>query len=282
MSSSTEVGYRPLILTLPGETPQPGGDFIAIRITATDRHLVRSTNIAGVTAASDWDSTSTSGGVLVNVFRQGPAFPAGAMQIVQASGGHSYPTFYIGDTVGLWKWTSGMPGWLQMVPTTGGPQRAVRFYVDPYRPERIYLINSDHAWRSGDGGNKWTKDTKLEAALTENGAFPMVTPSVNNNPGRTPFEAQLQDFAFDPNDAKTMFAAGPAGVFMTSDGVNWNVLAGAASLSTRVMSLLLDTISDPTTRILYVATPYRGLLKITLGSTGLAVTGATGLSTGGH
>jgi hypothetical protein len=279
VSSSTEVGYRPLILTLPGETPEPGGDFIAIRITDTDRHLVRSTNVAGVTAASDWDSTATSAGVFVNVFQQGPAFPAGAMQIVQASGGHTHPTFYIGDTVGLWKWTSGMPGWLQMVPATGGPQKAVRFYVDPYRPERIYLIDSDHAWRSGDGGNKWTKDTKLEAALTENGAFPMVTPSINN-PGRTPFEAQLQDFAFDPNDARTMFAAGPVGVFMMSDGVNWNVLASAASLSSRVMSLLLDTISDPTTRILYVATPYRGLLKITLGSTGVGVTGATGLSTG--
>jgi hypothetical protein len=280
VSSSTEIGYRPLILTLPGETPEPGGDFIAIRHTDTDRHLVRSTNVAGITAASDWDSTATTASVFVNVFRQGPAFPAGAIQIVQASGGHTNPTFYIGDTIGLWKWTSGMPGWLQMVPATGGPQKAVRFYVDPYRPERIYLIDSDHAWRSGDGGNKWVKDTKLEAALTENGAFPMVAPSGGGTPGRTPFEAQLQDFAFDPNDANTMFAAGPAGVFMTSDGVNWIVLASAASLSTRVASLLLDTISDPTARILYAATPYRGLLKITLGSTGVGVTGATGLSTG--
>jgi hypothetical protein len=120
----------------------------------------------------------------------------------------------------------------------------------------------------------------LEAALTENGTFPMVTPSGGDNVGRTPFEAQLQDFAFDPNDAKTMFAAGPAGVFMTSDGVNWSVLASAAALNTRVMSLLLDTISDPTTRILYVATPFRGLLKITPGPKGIKVTAATGLATG--
>jgi hypothetical protein len=280
VSSSTEIGYRPLILTLPGETPEPSGDFIAIRHTDTDRHLVRSINVAGITAASDWDSKAPSASVFVNVFRQGPAFPPGAIQIVQASGGHTNPTFYIGDTVGLWKWTSGMFGWQQIAPATGGPQKAVRFYVDPYRPERIYLIDSDHAWRSGDGGNKWARDTKLEAALTENGAFPMVAPSGDSTPGRTPFEAQLQDFAFDPNDARTMFAAGPAGVFMTYDGVNWNVLASAASLNTRVMSLLLDTISDPTTRILYVATPYRGLLKITLGSTGVGITGATGLSTG--
>ena len=230
MSSSTEIGYRPLILTLPGETPEPGGDFVAIRHTDTDRHLVRSTNVAGITAASDWDSAATSASVFVNVFRQGPAFPPGAIQVVQASGGHTNPTFYIGDTVGLWKWTSGMFGWQQIAPATGGPQKAVRFYVDPYRPERIYLIDADHVWRSGDGGNKWAKDAKLEATLTENGAFPMVAPSGGGTPGRTPFEAQLQDFAFDPNDAKTMLAAGPAGVFMTSDGVNWNVLASAASV----------------------------------------------------
>ena len=266
VSNFTEIGYRPLILTLPGETPEPGGDFIAIRITDTDRHLVRSTNVAGVTSAADWDSTATSPGALANVFQQGPAFPASLMQIVQASGGHVKPTFYIGDTVGMWKWTSGMPGWQQKVPAAGGPSTAVRFYVDPYRPNRIYLIDANHVWQSADGGNKWTNDTKLEAALTENGAFPMVTPSGNGTPGRTPFEAQLQDFAFDPNDAKTMFAAGPAGVLMTSDGVKWIALASAASLNTRIMSLFLDTVSDPTTRILYVATPFRGLLKITLGS----------------
>ena len=83
-----------------------------------------------------------------------PSRGGDARQITQVGtpqGGHSSPTFYIGDAVGLWKWTSGMPGWLQMVPATGGPQKAVRFYVDPYRPERIYLIASDHAWRSGDG-----------------------------------------------------------------------------------------------------------------------------------
>lgn len=280
VSNYTEVGYRPLILTLPGESPEPDGDFIAIRITDTGRHLVRSTDVAAIASAAEWDSPDNSPSLFSDAFQQGPAFPAGLMQIVQASGGHVNPTFYIGDTVGMWKWTSGMPAWLQMVPATGGPTAAVRFYVDPYRPNRLYLIDPNHAWQSTDGGNKWTIDTQLEAALTENGAFPMVAPSGGGNLGRTPFEAQLQDFAFDPSDAKTMFAAGPAGVFMTSDGVNWSMLASAAALNTRVMSLVLDTISDPTTRILYVATPFRGLLKITPGPPGVKVTNAAGLATG--
>lgn len=278
VSSATEIGYRPLILTLPGETPKPGGDFIAIRITNTSRQLVRSTNVAGVSAASDWDSTAVNEGAGSTVFQQGPALPAGDLQIAQASGGHIGPVFYVGDTVGLWKWTAGMPGWLQVVPAAGGPAKAVRFYVDPYRPNRIYLIDSNHAWRSADGGSKWTIDAKLESTLTENGAFPIVAPSVNNTPGRTPFEAQLQDFAFDPSDPQTMFAAGPAGVFMTSDSVNWRVVASAAALNTRVMSIFLDTISDPTTRILYVATPFRGLLKITLTPTGVAAAAASGFA----
>src|SRR5262249_23324059 len=49
VSSSTEIGYRPLILTMPGESPKPGGDFIAIRIKDASRQLVRTTNIASVT-----------------------------------------------------------------------------------------------------------------------------------------------------------------------------------------------------------------------------------------
>jgi hypothetical protein len=59
-SDATECGYRPLILTLPGETPIPGGDFIAIRYPG-GAQLVRTQVLATVTASNDW---STGGKVL--------------------------------------------------------------------------------------------------------------------------------------------------------------------------------------------------------------------------
>lgn len=263
VSSSTAIGYRPLILTLAGETPRPGGDFIAIRYKG-GAQLVR-TNALGsaspVSASADWFPTTTG----LKVFLQGPPLPNQTISIVQASGGHTNPVFYVGDTAGLWKWTAGMPGWQALVPQAGGPQAAIRFYVDPYRPDRIYLIDKGHVWQSVDGGATWTTDDALKAALTENGAIPMsLTPSGNPTAGRTPLEALLQDFVYDSNDPKSMIAVGPAGVFTTSDAARWDTVALCSALNTRVMSTFLDTVTDPKTRVLYVATPYRGLLKMTL------------------
>jgi hypothetical protein len=264
VSSSTEIGYRPVVLTLPGKAPKPGGDFIAIRITDSKRYVVRSTAITSVTASSDWDSTASQGGAGVKVFRVGNDLPAGDFQILQAAGGHEDTFLYAGDTVTLWKQPSLDPAWQKMVPAAGGPAQAVRFFADPYRAERIYVLDNAHVWVSTDFADTWKADAKLEAMLTENGAFPFIAPSGGGTRGRTPFEALLQDMAFDPSDAKTIYAAGPAGVFSTSDGVNWKVLVSAASLGTRVMSMFLDTVTDPAIPVIYLATPFRGLLKLTI------------------
>jgi hypothetical protein len=264
VSSSTEIGYRPVVRTLPGKLRKPGGDFIAIRITDTKRYVVRSTVIAKVTAPSDWDSNALRDDPGVKVFRVGNDLPAGDFQILQAAGGHDDTYLYAGDTVTLWKQAPLDPAWQKVVPAAQGPAQAVRFYSDPYRAERIYVLDNAHVWVSTDFANTWKADAKLEAMLTENGAFPFVAPSAGNTLGRTPFEALLQDMAFDPSDAKTIYAAGPAGVFSTSDGVNWKVLVSAASLGTRVMSMFLDTVTDPAIPVIYLATPFRGLLKLTI------------------
>ena len=266
VSSSTEIGYRPLVLTIPGNAPRPGGDFIAIRITETKRYVVRSTAVTTVTASSDWDSTATQEGAGVKVFRVGDDLPAGNFQILQASGGHENTTLYAGDGNTLWRQPSLDPAWQQIVPAADGPSMAVRFFADPYREERIYVLDNAHVWLSQNFGSSWNRDDKLFAALTENGNFPVIAPSSNGTLGRTPFEALLKDVIFDPSDAKTIYAMGPAGVFSTSDGVNWKTLASAAARGTRFMSLCLDKLTDPTTPVLYLATPFRGLLKMTLGN----------------
>ena len=276
VSSFTESGYRPLILTLPGETPIPGGDFIAIVYEPAGAHLMRSNVLATATITSaDWHSTVPGG----NVFRQGPVLPNQQIGVVQATNGHIAPIFYVSDlntdprrskmgtVTGLWKWTLGMPDWLAVLPKAGGPQAPLRFFVNPYKSENIYVLDTAHVWRSSDAGSSWKIDKALESALTENGAFPIDLKPSNGgldplDPGRTPYEALLQDMAFDPNDPKAMIAVGPAGVFSTSDGTTWDTVALASALNTRIMSTFLDTVTDAPDRSLYVATPFRGLLKL--------------------
>ncbi len=261
VSFFTTKGYRPLILTLPTESPRPGGDFITIVYRATGSFLMRTTKL-GTTAISqsDWNSTATTEASGAKVFQQGPQLPELEMSIVQASGGHATPVFYVGDTIGLWKWTDGMADWQALIPLGGNaPLQAVRFYVDPFRPDRIFLIDAAHVWRSPDGGTNWAINQPLEAALTENGAFPVAL-----HFGSTPNEAILQDMVFDPSDPALIIAVGPAGVFSTiDDGAHWDTVVRFSALQTRVMTTYLDAVSDPTLPALYVSTPSRGLLKVT-------------------
>ena len=101
----SKQGYRPIVLTLKDEAPLTDGDYILIRrINAEKRILLRVTNISQIKTAQDWD---------IIPLQQGPDL-VGEMKgvyVVQASGGHRSPVFYVGDpgaSDGLWKWTKGM------------------------------------------------------------------------------------------------------------------------------------------------------------------------------
>jgi hypothetical protein len=268
-SNFYNLGYRPLILTPLGEAPLPDGDFIAIRFTDTFPELVRTTKLSRVTDAQLWETSATADGPDVRVFKVGPPLPARAVTIVQASGGHQVPTFYVGDqdTLGprfgarrVWRWRQGMASWQQIVPGVRAPRRpaptaAQRFFVDPYRPQLLYVLGTDHLYRSEDGGSSWVVDTPLERALTENGAFPVVVPD-DGNPG----QALLRDMHFDPALPGLRFAIGPAGVFQTTDGVRWSCLMRSSAMACRPSNAAYDFVSCP--RALYVATSNRGLLKL--------------------
>jgi len=261
VSFFTTKGYRPLVLTLPTESPRPGGDFITIVYRSTGSFLMRTTKMATTTIGqSDWNSSATTETSGAKVFQQGPVLPVEEMTIVQASGGHATPVFYVSDGAGLWKWTDGMVDWQQLIPQSGtAPIFTLRFYADPYRPERIFVVDDSNAWRSGDGGLNWTIDQPLGAALTENGAF-----AFTEFFGSTPNEAILQDMVFDPSDPARIIAVSPAGVFSTiDDSAHWDTVLRFSALHTRVMSTVLDSVTDPKLPALYVSTPSRGLLKVT-------------------
>jgi hypothetical protein len=264
------LGYRPLIFTPRDETPPPDADFIAIRFTDDGPELVRTTKLSLIADAQLWETPHTSDGPNVRVFRVGPPLPDPAICVVQASGGHRNPIFYVGDQntgmpqLGrrrLWRWTRGMTAWQRLVPPASprpnqvAPGMARRFYADPYRPGLVYVVGEAHVYRSGDGGLSWVVDAPLERAVTENGAFPFDSPYDGN-----PLQALIRDMLFDPDRPGARFAVGPAGVFYTLDGATWRPLVVAAAVAARANNAAYDFVSCP--RALYVATSNRGLLRL--------------------
>jgi hypothetical protein len=268
VSSYYHAGYRPLVLTPRGEQPRADGDFIAIRFTAQQALLLRTTRVSAISSPNDWVTSATAESPSVKVFQQGPPLPSADVCVVQASGGHTSPVYYVGDPraggfggqMRLWKWTAGMTDWQQLVPgplVRGTPVPAIarRYFVDPYRPSLLYVLDRDHVRRSDDGGATWVVDTPLERALTENGAFPFDIPD-DGNPG----EALVRDMLFDPDRPGCRFAVGPAGVFHTLDGLRWVALLRSSAMAIRPNNAAYDIASCP--RALYVATSNRGLLRL--------------------
>ena len=193
---------------------------------------------------------------------QGPPLPAADASIAQASGGHTKTVFYVGgDSLEqLWKWTDGMPGWKQLVPG-GGANRARRFFVNPYSPDLIYLMDTQNIMRSDDGGEHWQIDCSLEQQLTCDRHIPIDRNEESNGQGDH-FDVVLTDMKFDPFHPQKRFAVGLAGAFMTNDGVNWERLLDTAALRGRPTNCYYDWISLPSVPALYVGFAGRSLVKI--------------------
>jgi uncharacterized repeat protein (TIGR01451 family) len=263
--SDTAKGYRPVVLTPDGETPPSDGDYILIRRKPSGaRVLLRTTKIRSITSAADWDTTATEDGPMTKAFQQGPDFlpEMSAANTAQAAGGHANPFFYVSDpdsTRGLWRWTKGATTWQRIVPAPDGSATiARRFFVDPYNPSRIYIIDADSIKRSEDAGNTWRRDVSLENAVTENGAFSLqvdLGPIVGQG-------MVIRDMVFDPSERGTRFAIGAAGVFFTLDGEHWMRLLSSTALPGYPVSAYFDRISDPANRALYVAVSGRSILKL--------------------
>jgi hypothetical protein len=262
-------GYRPLVQTLKGQTPRPDGDLIVIRFLTGNPILLRTTALSQITSTNDWTTSATSEGPGVKIFQQGPVLPDINVSVVQASGGHDSPVFYVSDPevgVGgqqrLWKWTAGMTAWQLLVPgstapANGVPRVAQRFFADPYRPNRIYILDQQHVLRSDDGGAHWVVDSNLEHNLTENGAFPFS--SIDDG---SPQPVLLRDMAFDSNNPNYRFAVGPAGVFYTTDGVSWDHLLVSSASAIQPTNCTYDNVSDFCNRSLYVTTTNRSVLRL--------------------
>ncbi|HLZ85057.1 MAG TPA: hypothetical protein VKQ54_15945 [Caulobacteraceae bacterium] len=257
-------GSRPIVHSLAGETAPAQGDYVFIRFASDTQSLVvRTQTIHDIVHRDQWVTTATGPGQGAEVYLQGPPLPLTDISVLQTSGGHAATVFYVGGDAssGLWTWTEGAAGWTRLVPGPGA-NSAVRFFVDPYRPNLIYILDSDGVKRSDDGGANWTADANLEKELTWNRQIALQTNDNTSGVGDH-FDLVLTDMQFDPNDGGKRFAVGQGGAFYTFDGVNWTRLLHTGALPGRPANCYYDWITDPNVPALYVAFAGRSLVKIT-------------------
>jgi hypothetical protein len=257
-------GSRPMILNSPADNPANPGDYVFVLLTtsgsgATRSLVVRTQKMLQIGNGADWLTNTTDPSALV--FQQGPDLPHTDLEILQASGGHASPVFYAGGNGAneLWKWTSGMANWTRIVPASNA-NAALRFFVSPYDPSVIYLLDAANIRRSDDGGNSWQTDINLEKQLSANYRVPIAR-APQSDLNDKPIEAALVDMAFDAGNPNIRFAIGQAGAFTTRDGVCWTRLLDTGALPCRPMNCYYDSIGTPG-GALYVSMSVRGLIKI--------------------
>jgi len=247
ISSYVIRGYRPVIQSLPQETPPPDSDYITIQAKEANKHLVLRAN----------NNLSKGGTSFVQVGPQIPALPVNQVPKerplwVQAAGGHSDPYFYVGDGKHLWRARSASTTWADL-PTGGDFTEFWRFFSNPYDPSILYAITNGGLFRSEDYGDSWQRDDSLQAALSDNGDWRIACWDDN---------CLLNDMIFEPGAPNRRFATGVAGVFFSVDGVEWVRLLDTRAIPCRPRGLWFDSISRTGDDALYVACFGRGILRL--------------------
>ena len=128
---------------------------------------------------------------------------------------------------------------------------ARRFFVNPYDPAEIYLLDVDSVHYSNDGGRSWHADKPLHDMLTDNGQYQT---SCNDT------WCVMNDIIFDRN-TQMRFALGIAGVFYSQDGKSWPRLIDPKAMPCKPRGAWFDPLTDPNDPSLYVALDGRGILR---------------------
>jgi hypothetical protein len=242
-------GYRPIIKTLATEAPLPDGDYVFMdqNLDTGVRTLLRTTSISAIAELSDWADPTKAAAI-------GPAVP-GSADIVQVSGGHFAPVYYVGDASGnVSKLSADKTTWSQIVPHDvvigTSVQNALSWFVDPYDPDGVFVLDADGVKISTDGGESWFFDPALTNAVTGGGKLTISA-------------SLLQDMQFSRGERQTRFAMGTAGVFCTMDfGITWFPVLNSIALPGRPESGFFDPLSDQTDRAFYVECEGRSILRI--------------------
>jgi len=243
-------GYRPIIQTLAGEQPLANGDYVLLQEiippapAPARRVLLRARD--SINTASPWT-------------QEGPDLPAG-VTMVQAAGGHTAPTYYVGDGIHLWVSRRDNQGaidrWEQIVPGNGATE-ARRFFANPYDANEVYIVDVNAVRVSRNAGQWFMIDPFLDVALTAGGEFLYTCGA-----GHLDFDwCVLNDLVFDRQSPQTRFAVGMAGVFYSGDGTNWFRLVDTRALPSRPVGAYFNPITNPNDRSLYIAFLGRGIMR---------------------
>ncbi|MFO0991272.1 MAG: hypothetical protein U1E67_05015 [Hyphomicrobiales bacterium] len=242
------AGYRPLIRTIATEAALPDGDVVIIEQQLDGTAiLLRTTAIRTIKTLSDWNDPAKAQQI-------GPTLPASAV-IVQASGGHAHPTYFVSNRFGtVWRLDETHTRWDIVVPKTvavgASVGMALQWFVDPYDPRGIYVLDPQGMKVTADGGDTWFFDTGMTNAITGGGKL-VISKSL------------LQDMQFSRGERQTRFAMGTAGVICTMDfGVFWFPILNSVALPGRPESGFFDPLSNQSDRAFYVCCENRSILRI--------------------
>jgi hypothetical protein len=147
----------------------------------------------------------------------------------------------------------------------GGASEARRFFVDPYRPKFLWLLDKRHVMKSEDGGQTWD-ESGLDGLLTLGGRIPIERDEQVSGEGDH-VDVVLTDMQFDPRPMsfpgvfRVFFAVGSGGAFVHLNG-QWRVMLHTGAVPCRPTNCYYDWISNPDWPSLYVALAGRSLVKI--------------------
>jgi hypothetical protein len=143
--------------------------------------------------------------------------------------------------------------WDRIVPNitlTTPVKNALRWFVDPYEPNTIYVLDPDGVKVSVDGGSRWDFDARFTRAITADSRLTISA-------------SLLQDMQFMRGERQTRFAFGTAGVFWTENfGIEWFPVVNSIALPGRPECGFFDPLSNQSDRALYVACEGRSILRI--------------------
>jgi hypothetical protein len=235
-----------LILTLATEPPPTDFDAVFIGMR-TDNSIVlfRSRKLSQMSTVDDWENPAKAEQI-------GPKLPPG-VTVAQVAGGHVHPVFFVTDGFRLFKLSADGTAWNTIVPggQTGQMASAARrFFVNPFAPNVIYVLDDAAVKVSLNGGASWMVADSLTRAVTAGGRLTL-------NPSTA-----ISDMLFVRSDPFTAFVFGHAGVSYTNDGVDWRLLLSAIAQPGLPEFGFFDGISDPLDRALYVTFTGRSVMRI--------------------
>ncbi len=212
-------------------------------------------------------SASNPAGVATLIRTNDPGNPAAARVVgtlprgnwvVQSSGGHTNTVYFIWNTMSKTLRQRDSGGNEVTILPASGAASAARYFVNPYDPTEIYIVESSpgvdsagHRTREGVKrwvGGHWAVDAALTTAATNNRKFTMGCSSFPS--------CLINDMIFVPGE-QTRFIAGKAGVFYSLDGRTWRRLFTTEEIPSVPSALAFDKYA----RSLYVGLNGRGMIR---------------------